>query len=47
MGWKDKIKDYLNCDISKNVNPDKIVDLGKKIVSCHNKTYKPSQSKNL
>jgi ubiquinone/menaquinone biosynthesis C-methylase UbiE len=26
-----KIKGYLNCDISKNVNPDKIVDLTKKL----------------
>lgn len=26
---RDKIKGYVNCDISKSVNPDKVVDLEK------------------
>jgi SAM-dependent methyltransferase len=28
---KDRIEGYINCDISKEVNPDKIVDLEKKL----------------
>lgn len=28
---RDKIKGYVNCDISKSVNPDRVVDLEKKL----------------